>query len=83
MRRSRWPSVDASAGQVLMLVVAKWSASLQFIKEILLKDVFITSIHKIIEFGTYVGWRNYVLNNSELNKILTQNKDKTVRLLAS
>ncbi len=29
MRRSRWPSVDASAGQVLMLVVAKWSASLQ------------------------------------------------------
>ena len=28
MRRSRWPSVDASAGQVLMLAVAKWSASL-------------------------------------------------------
>ena len=28
MRRSRWPSVDASAGQVLMLGVAKWSASL-------------------------------------------------------
>ena len=29
MRRSRWPNVDASAGQVLMLAVAKWSASLQ------------------------------------------------------
>ena len=31
MRRSRWPSVDASAGQVLMLAVAKWSASLHYI----------------------------------------------------
>ena len=28
MKRSRWPSVDASAGQVSMLGVAKWSASL-------------------------------------------------------
>ena len=28
MRCSRWPSIDASAGQVLMLAVAKWSASL-------------------------------------------------------
>ena len=48
----------------------------------LLKDVSITSIHKIIEFGTYIGLRNYILNNSELNKIITQNKDKTMSLLA-
>ena len=31
MRCSRWPSIDASAGQVLMLAVAKWSASLQLL----------------------------------------------------
>ncbi len=64
-------------------VKSKYDPYLEKIKEMLLKDVSITSIHKIIEFGTYVGLRNYVLNNSELNKILTQNKDKTVSLLDS
>ncbi|ADN08224.1 recombinase family protein [Sulfurimonas autotrophica] len=63
-------------------VKSKYDPYLEKIKEMLLKDVSITSIHKIIEFGTYVGLRSYILNNSELNKILTQNKDKTVSLLA-
>ncbi len=63
-------------------VKSKYDPYIEKIKEMLLKDVSITSIHKIIEFGTYVGLRNYVLNNRELNKILTQNKDKTVSLLA-
>ena len=63
-------------------VKSKYDPYIEKIKEMLLKDVSITSIHKIIEFGTYVGLRNYILNNSELNKILTQNKDKTVSLLA-
>ena len=61
-------------------VKSKYDPYIEKIKEMLLKDVSITSIHKIIEFGTYVGLRNYVLNNRELNKILTQNKDKTVSL---
>lgn len=64
-------------------VKSKYDPYLEKIREMLLKDVSITSIHKIIGFGTYVGMRNYVLNNGELNKILTQNKDKTVSLLAS
>lgn len=57
-------------------VKSKYDPYLEKIKEMLLKDVSITSIHKIIGFGTYVGMRNYVLNNSELCQILTQNKDK-------
>ena len=63
-------------------VKSKYDPYIEKIKEMLLKDVSITSIHKIIEFGTYIGLRSYILNNSELNKILTQNKDKTVSLLA-
>jgi len=41
------------------------------------------SIYKIIKFGTYVGLRNCVLNNDELQLIVTQNKDKTVSPLAT
>jgi len=64
-------------------VKSKYDPYLEKIKEMLLKDVSITSIHKIIEFGTYVGLRNYILNNNELNQILSQNKDKEHSLLAN
>lgn len=56
-------------------VKSKYDPYIEKIKEMLLKDVSINSIHKIIEFGTYVGLRNYILNNEELKQVLIQNKD--------
>ncbi len=64
-------------------VKSKYDPYFEKIKEMLLKDVSITSIHKIIEFGTYVGVRGYVLNNVELKKIITQNQDKSKSLLSN
>ncbi len=55
-------------------VKSKYDPYFEKIKEMLLKDVSITSIHKIIEFGTYVGLRNHILNNKELKQISIKNK---------
>ena len=52
------------------------------IKELLLKDISITSIHKLIGVGSYVGVRNYILNETELNQIITESKNKDKSLLA-
>ena len=32
--------------------------------------------------GSYVGVRNYIVGNKELNKIIQQNKNKDISLLA-
>jgi len=40
------------------------------IKELLLKNISISSIHKLVGIGSYVGIRNYILNDTELNKII-------------
>ena len=55
-------------------VKSKYDPYFEKIKEMLLKNVSITSVHKIIEFGTYVGLRNHILNNIDLKQISTKNK---------
>jgi len=63
-------------------VKSKFDEHKEKIKELLLKEVSITSIHKIIGIGTYVGLRNYIIHNEELKKIIEQNKNKEKSLLA-
>ena len=56
MKRSRWLSVDASAGQVLMLAVAKWSASLHKPTVVVLDNA---SFHKSKIFKANIAkWAN-------------------------
>ena len=54
---------------------SKFEKHKETIKELLLKDVSLTAIHKIIGEGSYMGMRNYVKDNKELNQILVQNKE--------
>ena len=63
-------------------VKSKFDAHLETIKELLLKDVSMASIHKIIGLGSYVGIRNFMLNNKELAKIINQNKNVQESLIA-
>ena len=53
---------------------SKFEKHHETIKELLLKDVSMTAIYKIIGDGSYMGIRNYIKDNKELNQILTQNK---------
>jgi len=55
-------------------ITSKYEPHREKIQEMLLKDISITSIHKIIEFGTYVGLRSYILGDKDLDQIVTQNK---------
>ncbi len=57
-------------------VKSKYDPYFEKIKEMVLKDVSLTSVHKIIEFGTYVGLRNYALKNKDLSCIISQDKSK-------
>lgn len=64
-------------------VHSKFDEHVEAIKELLLKEVSLTSIHKIIGIGSYVGIRNFILKNKELSKIINQNKNKSESLLAN
>jgi len=57
-------------------VKSKFDDKKEVIKELLLKDVSMTAISKIVELGSYVGIRNYIINNDDLFKIQQQNKKK-------
>lgn len=63
-------------------VKSKFDDKHDAIKELLLKGVSMTSIHKIVGLGSYVGVRNYIMNNDELFKIIEQHKNEEVSLLA-
>jgi len=64
-------------------VKSKFDEHVEIIKTLLLKEVSITAIHKIIGIGSYVGLRNFILNQKELSKIVNQNKNKDESLLAN
>ncbi len=59
---------------------SKFEKHHETIKELLLKDVSITAIYKIIGDGSYMGIRNYIKDNKELNQILTQNKNSLLAI---
>jgi len=63
-------------------VSSKYDLYHEKIKTLLLKNISISSIHKIINFGSYVGMRSYILKNKELSKIINQNKNKNESLIA-
>ena len=63
-------------------VKSKFDEHAETIKTLLLKDVSMTSIHKIIGLGSYVGMRNFILNNKELAKIINQNRNIQESLIA-
>jgi len=46
------------------------------------KGISLVSIQKLIGIGSYVGVRNYILKDKELNQIVVQEKDKSSSLLA-
>lgn len=60
---------------------SKFDKHYEIIKELLLKKVSIKSIWKIINDGSYMGVRNYIYNNKELSKIVTQNKKSLLALM--
>lgn len=63
-------------------VKSKFDEHEQNIKELLLKDLSISSIHKILHVGSYVGLRHFIVNNKELAKIINQNKNVNESLIA-
>lgn len=63
-------------------VASKFDSLKDQIKELLLKDISISSIHKLIGTGSYAGVRNYILNDDELKKIVNDSKNKSESLLA-
>jgi len=62
-------------------IKSKFDPYKEQIKELLLKDISITSIYKLIDIGSYVGIRNYILKDNELNQIIRQNRNKNRNLL--
>lgn len=62
-------------------VKSKFDTHVETIKELLLKEVSLTSIHKIVGLGSYVGIRNFILHNKELAKIINQNKNTSESLI--
>jgi len=64
-------------------VHSKFDEHVEMIKDLLLKEVSITAIHKILNIGSYVGMRNFILKHKELSKIINQNKNKSESLLAN
>lgn len=63
-------------------VKSKFDEHHQTIKDYLLKEISITSIHKLLGLGSYVGVRNYIVNHEDLKQIIDQNKNKDESLLA-
>lgn len=61
--RATGKKLGRQKGQV---VKSKFDGHIKEIKELLLKNISISSIHKIINIGSYVGLRNFILNNAEL-----------------
>ena len=61
-------------------VKSKFDGHQQVIKDYLLKSISITSIHKIIGLGSYVGVRQYILKNEELCNIYKLSKNKNLLL---
>lgn len=61
---------------------SKYDDKLEDIRMLLSKGLPIASVQKYIDIGTYVGLRNYIINNKLLNQIVTQEKDKDKSLLA-
>jgi len=55
--------------------ISKFDKHHETMKALLLKDVSMMAISKIIGDGSYMGIRNYIVQNKELNKILKQNKE--------
>ena len=51
-------------------ITSKYEPYFEKIEEMLSKGVSIASIHKIIEFGTYIGLRDYILRNKKLSALL-------------
>jgi len=64
-------------------VHSKFDEHVEMIKDLLLKEVSITAIHKILNIGSYVGMRNFILKHKKLSKIINQNKNKSESLLAN
>ena len=67
-KRSRWPSIDASTGQVLMLAVAKGSASLHFLEitkntfNTYVKDgVFVEGVHFVKDGNSRIFVPNEII----------------------
>lgn len=55
-------------------IKSKFDNNLQEIRELLLKKVSVSAIHKIIQVGSYVGLRSFILNNKELAEIYGEKK---------
>lgn len=62
--------------------ISKYDGYRDEMKPLLSKGVPISSIQKIIGIGSYVGLRNYIIKDKELNQIVVQEKDKSSSLLA-
>jgi DNA invertase Pin-like site-specific DNA recombinase len=66
-------------------IKSKFDPYKENIKELLLKEISMSSIHKLIggdAVGKYVGLRDFIKRNEDLNKIIEQRKNKNESLLA-
>jgi DNA invertase Pin-like site-specific DNA recombinase len=63
-------------------VKSKFDIKHDDIKTLLLKKLSFKAIHQIIAIGSYVGLRNYILNDDVLSKIHEQQSDKSKSLIA-
>jgi len=66
-------------------VKSKFDKFHEQIKELLFKEISMSSIHKLIggnEIGKYVGMRDFIKRKKDLNQIIEQRKNKNESLLA-